>query len=121
MRKARRTGRGVRLEEWRVTPDESLSVVDGVLEWCRDIVADCRRPFGIDYFDLAIACRSEDAGDISSERFLRLRPLDLYAEGFTAKLREWLSQSQRPSSGLIIAAALFSWGEAAHQSLPAQS
>lgn len=120
MRKARRAGHGIRLEEWRVAPGEYPSAGDRVLEWCREVVANCRRPFGIDSFDLAIACRHADESSVQSERFPSLHPLDLYNGGLATKLAALLQNTRRNSCDMIIAAAVFSWGEAAHQSLPAR-
>jgi hypothetical protein len=118
MRKARRTGRGVRLEEWHVPADDATSAGDYVLSWCREVVANCRRPFGIDHFDLAVACRPAADSSVQTERFLSLRPADLYSGRVATKLGLLLQNARRTSGDMIIAAAVFSWGEAAHHSLP---
>jgi hypothetical protein len=121
MRAERRAGRGVRLEEWRLTADESSSAGAHVLDWCRDVIANCRRPFGIDSFDLAVACRRGVIGGVESHRFLRLRPLDLYSDGFAAQLAALLGVARQEQSPLVVAAAIFSWGDAAHRALPEQA
>ena len=121
MRAERHAGRGVRLEEWRLTADESSSAGAHVLDWCRDVVANCRRPFGLDSFDLAVAVRQASFSGVVSHRFLRLRPLDLYSEGFAAQLTALSGVSRQRQSPVIIAAAIFSWGDAAHRALPTQN
>ena len=118
MNEARRTGRGVRLEEWRLAAHEASSAGDQVLAWCREVIANCRRPFGIEAFDLAVACRLGDTSGVDSHRFLRLRPVDLYTERLAKQLNAILVGSRLEESPVIIAAAIFSWGDAAHRALP---
>ena len=121
MREARRTGQGARLEEWRFTAHELSSACDQVLSWCREVVATCRRPFGIDAFDLAVACHRGGNGGVDSQRFLSLRPLDLYTEGLAAQLTALVAGSRQDPSPIVIAAALFSWGDAADRALPTRT
>ena len=118
MTQARRAGRGVQVGEWRLSARESSSAGLHVLDWCREVVANCRRPFGIDSFDLAVACRQSAASGIESHRFLRLRPPDLYSDRFAAQLTALLGVSRQEQSPVIIAAAIFSWGDAADKALP---
>jgi hypothetical protein len=119
MHEARRTGRGVRLKEWHLSAHEASSAVDQVLAWCREVVSNCRRPFGIEAFDLAVACRlGGTSGGVDSHSFLRLRPVDLYTERLAKQLNAILVGSRLEESPVIIAAAIFSWGDAAHRALP---
>jgi hypothetical protein len=121
---ARRTGEGLRLQEWEHSSDVLCSagadaVIDAVLEWCRQTLSGCRRPWGIDYFDLAVAFRLDGRSQPKSLSFRRLRPTDLYGIGtLRHELAELLCQiaarsPQGPSERFHIAAALFSWGNAA--------
>jgi hypothetical protein len=109
----------VRLGEWRLADHESESAGVQVLDWCREVIAGCRRPFGIDAFDLAVACRRSLAHNVQTLRFLRLRPTDLYSEGLPAQLAALLSREHSDGSPVFVAAAIFSWGDAAHEALPA--
>lgn len=121
MNEARRTGRGVRLREWRLAAHESGLAGERVLAWCREVVSNCRRPFGIEAFDLAVAYRLGDTSGVDSHCFLRLRPMDLYTERLAKQLNTMLVGSRRQESPVIIAAAIFSWGEAAHRALPTRT
>lgn len=113
MAKARRTGEGVYVEEWQLAP-EHHSPAETVLEWCREVVARCRRPFGIDQFDLALALRPATGSPVS--RMYRLRPADLYSENALEQFSAFLlEQGGQPGK---MAAALFSWGDAAHRAMP---
>jgi hypothetical protein len=105
--------------EWRLTGEERESACSQVIDWCREVIAGCRRPFGIDGFDLAVACRRSVTKNVHTLRLLRLRPTDLYSEGVAAQLAALLSKGNIDGSPIIVAAAIFSWGEAAHEALPA--
>jgi hypothetical protein len=107
--------------EWRLASHESESAGAEVLDWCREVIAGCRRPFGIDAFDLAVACRRSVAHSVHSLRLLRLRPSDLYSDGLATQVAALLQQGHIEGSPVIVAAAIFSWGDAAHEALPAGS
>jgi hypothetical protein len=97
--------------------DDSLA--HSIVEWCREVAARCRRPWGIDYFDLALAAHDTNGG-VRSHRVLRLRPMDFYNETILRHLASVLPhrRAESDSSPLRIAVALFSWGDAAHHALP---
>lgn len=123
---ARLRGDGVYVQDWHLhgLPDGGHHLVESIIEWCRHILGQSRKPWGIDAFDLAIAFRYEDE-QVRSQRFLRLRPVDLYQETIAHNLASfllssWRSPGQAPRS-LRVAAALFCWGDAAHQALPPAS
>ena len=48
-------------------PEEPQTLVENVIEWCKRTLAECRRPYGINSFDLTIAIR---AGHESGAFFL---------------------------------------------------
>jgi hypothetical protein len=128
---ARRTGAGLYLREWFIAADAATmnlgeAMVEQVIEWCRATIAECRRPWGIDHFELALAYATVDGQICESARFKRLRPMDLYREeGLARRLASFIPATgagTHPSAlpAIHLAAALFSWGDAAHAALPAQ-
>jgi hypothetical protein len=128
---ARRAGLGMYLSEWQLTVDDAAtggieSLVDPIVAWCRDTIARCRRPYGIDHFDLALAFSLRDGTPVQSTQFRDLRPADLYDEdGFAGRLAQFLVSKRAATTDgtavLHIAGALFSWGDAAHAALPMAS
>jgi hypothetical protein len=123
MNEARRKGHGLRVKDWEVEStdtDEVGGLVDSILAWARHTLAGCRRPYGIDHFDLALAFRSEADRKVRSVAFDRLRPIDLYQEWFPERLASSITNEVGgpAASALCVSAALFSWGEAAHYALP---
>src|SRR5690242_17712901 len=83
MVEARRAGHGLYLNEWQLestagTAAEILAAP--IVDWCRHTIAGCRRPYGIDHFDLALArSRGDDRAPRSAE-FRDLHPIDLYGD-----------------------------------------
>jgi hypothetical protein len=118
MAQARRTGRGVQIGSWKLPNSRAAEATERIVTWCREAAAGCRRPFGIDHFDLAVAC-GNGAGSVESRRFLRLRPMDLYKDDLVAELKGLGSSVNQ--GDLHFAVALFFWGEAAHRALPPTS
>ncbi|HXH22409.1 MAG TPA: hypothetical protein VNN10_10285 [Dehalococcoidia bacterium] len=96
--------------------------VDSILDWARHTLAGCRRPYGIDHFDLTLAFAADSDRRVRSLAFDRLRPIDLYQEPFPERLASALVSELTglKASTLRVSAALFSWGEAAHAALPAR-
>lgn len=103
--------------------DEVAGLVDSIVDWARHSLAGTRRPYGIDHFDLTLAFRTETDPRVRSLAFDRLRPIDLYQETFPHRLAGMLAKElgQLKPSALRVSAALFSWGEAAHQALPSRT
>jgi hypothetical protein len=95
-------------------------LAESVMLWARQTLAGCRRPYGIDHFDLTLAFRGESNAKIRSLAFDRLRPMDLYEEWFPERLASLIAKELAGAreSALSVSAALFSWGEAAHLALP---
>ncbi|MBI2761634.1 MAG: hypothetical protein HYX51_09445, partial [Chloroflexi bacterium] len=119
MVQARRAGKGLYVAEWEAAvadPSALSSVLDQVTEWCRHTVGTCRRPYGIDHFDLAIARSVAGGLPPRSREFRDVRPLDLYQDGgLTERIGAFLTEAPvgadaGPTHTIKIAAALYSWG-----------
>jgi hypothetical protein len=120
MNEARRRGDGVKLQDWQIEdfdPDQPHGLVENVVDWCRRTVAESRRPYGINSFDLTLAFRVGEDNKIRSVNFQRLQPMELYDDSFAARLLETLGIHIGSPAPLRISAGLFSWGDAAHQAL----
>ncbi len=122
----RRRGTGLHTTEWHLVPEDSpvegQRLLDVVVTWCRQTVGSSRRPWGIDRFDLALAYRHSGEQAVRSLRLPKLSPKDLYADTIANQLARFLhSHVSESRGGIHIAAAIFSWGDAAHAALPASS
>ncbi|MSQ31227.1 MAG: hypothetical protein EXR64_04265 [Dehalococcoidia bacterium] len=123
-----RRGTGLSRQEWLLgelplTRPDLEQLADGIVAWCRERIAATRRPYGIDQMALAIACAVPGGQPLSSTTFGVFRPLEFYAEAgvsdrIAAYLRELdldeLNQQQTP---IRFAAALFSWGDVARETV----
>jgi hypothetical protein len=122
MAEARRRGRHLYVRDWHVGVDLSpAEAVEAMLQWCRETLANCRRPFGIDYFDLFLALSTAGDRRARSVEMEKLRIADLYEESFAEKLLGHFRprDSDEGPHGLRVSLAIFSWGDAAHEALPA--
>lgn len=120
MKEMRRRGHGVKLQDWQVEsfdPQQSQGLVESVVEWCKRTAGECRRPYGINAFDLTVAFRVDGDKDVRSHTFSRLKPMELYDESFAARLLEMLGLHVARPAPLRISAGFFSWGDAAHQAM----
>ena len=120
MDRARRQGKGLIVTDWRAAetasgPDREF--IESIIDWCKDALAGCRRPYGVDQFDLVLSFRANDR--TSSLRFNKLRPLQLYDEGFSEEVRKVLLRKFSQADALIVdvKAGVFSWGNALHAAL----
>jgi hypothetical protein len=114
MEKARRSGEGTRLQTWELAGAGELAQT--VTDWCLEVLARTRRPFGINHFDLVVSCRTID-GRVRTERFLKLQPGDLYSDTMAPRISGLAPVAVR-NEPIRLAAALFSWGDAADAALP---
>jgi hypothetical protein len=119
--KARRARQGLRLQDWRIdalSPEQLTETVETLIVWCRDTLAGCRRPYGIDGFELTLSVQRPGDKKAQSLTFNDLRPLDLYQEPLQEKIRLGLLRLVGPErAGLHLSAGFFSWGEAAFKAL----
>jgi hypothetical protein len=113
--------RNLYTQDWHFEVEaEAAHVAEVVLAWCRETLASCRRPFGIDYFDVAIAARDPLQGQRSSLSLSKQRPQLLYGPTFVDDLARLLMPAGETAAParLYVSAAIFSWGDAAHEALP---
>jgi hypothetical protein len=120
---ARRSGHALYVCDWQLAvptaeSDPDHTWVEPVLAWCRDVLAECRRPWGVDQFDLTLAWRSGGSGRPRRVQLRRLRPLDLYEPVWLANHLAAVYPAGQPAV-VHVAVGLFSWGEALHRALPA--
>lgn len=123
-----RRGTGLAKQEW-LLGDEPLGPADieqlaeQIIEWCRGRIAATRRPYGIDQMALAIACAEPGGQPIASTTFGVFRPIEFYAEnGVEHQIRAYLGglsldDLNRRTGGIRFAAALFSWGDVARDTI----
>jgi hypothetical protein len=123
---ARLRGRSHYQKDWHTEdfkPHALDGLVESMVEWCRAAMANCRRPYGIDFFDLTITYRVDENGKPRTFRLNRLEPMSLYQESLPAQLLDRLKHALTPEEPLKvhIQAAFFSWGDAAYRALNAAS
>lgn len=123
-----RRGTGLSRREWLMgtaplTASDMQRLADEILEWCREQMAASRRPYGIDQMALAIACAIPGGQPIASTTFGVFRPVEFYAaEGIGERVEEYLhtlplDAINRLGGTVRFAAALFSWGDVARDTL----
>ena len=123
-----RRGTGLQREEWDLPPRQvdraALDTLAAeVTAWCQARMGETRRPYGIDQLALALACAEPGGPVIASQTFGIFRPVEFYQDdgvggglrGFFAALSpEELASRTGP---VRIAAALFSWGDIARETI----
>lgn len=123
-----RRGTGLRRSEWILDDlpiDETAvtTVAEHILEWCRDEIAGARRPYGIDQMALAAACAEPGGALLASASFGVFRPLEFYQEdGVGEQLERFIhsvpiDEMNRRDTPVRFAAALFSWGDVARDTI----
>ncbi len=123
-----RRGTGLSKEEWLLGA-APLAIADlerlaeQIIVWCRARIAETRRPYGIDQMALAIACAEPGGQPIASTTFGVFRPIEFYEDaGVEDRVRAYLAElpldvlNQR-AGGIRFAAALFSWGDVARDTV----
>jgi hypothetical protein len=121
---ARRRGRHTYRHDWHFDLSTGTQpIAEALLAWARDTLATCRRPFGIDYFDLAISVISSTGSAAQRLALTELRPISLYGPSLEEQLSEFIergaSTTGQAEPHLRVSTSLFSWGDAAHEALPA--
>lgn len=124
-----RRGTGLFKHEWLVGEDgpvnspEIQRLSDLIVEWCRDRMAETRRPYGIDQMALAVACAIPGGPPLASTTFGVFRPVEFYTEGGVADRVEGylhslsVAELNRQPRPIRFAAALFSWGDVARETV----
>jgi hypothetical protein len=120
-------GTGLRKGEWVIdgeTIDATViaATTEEMLQWCRDRIAETRRPYGIDQMALAVACAEPGGTAVASASFGVFRPVEFYQEdGIADRLTHFMESlrvedlTRRPT--VRFAAALFSWGDVARDTI----
>lgn len=119
-------GTGLHRGEWLLDelPLDAASldrVTEDLLSWCRERIAETRRPYGIDQLALAVACAEPGGPALASRTFGVFRPVEFYADGgvaervadFVRSIR--VDELNRGNRTVRLAAALFSWGDVARE------
>lgn len=123
-----RSGTGLSRREWLMGPDllseqDMHRLSEEIAEWCRERMAVSRRPYGIDQMALAVACAEPGGSPIASTTFGVFRPVEFYtpdgvAERLEAYLRALAEGELAERRGVVrFAAALFSWGDVARDTV----
>src|SRR5262249_31957645 len=99
------------------------SLGEEMLAWCRERIAATRRPYGIDQIALALACSIPGGQPLASTTFGVFHPVDFYAEnGVAERVTAYLdavdlAMLNAQGSPIRFAAALFSWGDVARDTV----
>ena len=123
-----RRGTGLSRHEWLFGPEpltqaSMQELADEVMEWCRERMAASRRPYGIDQMALAVACAEPGGQPLASTTFGVFRPIEFYtADGIADRLQTYLrelplSELNQRTGAIRFAAALFSWGDVARETV----
>ena len=124
MKELRRRGHGVKLHDWEFevfNPAEPHGIVENVVDWLKRTAGECRRPYGINSFDLTLAFRVGTDKTVRSLNFKRMKPIELYDDSFSTRLLEALGLHVAAPAPLRVSAGFFSWGDAAHLALSRES
>jgi hypothetical protein len=123
-----RRGTGLSKGEWLLDQsplcgEDIERVNDEIVDWCRERIAESRRPYGIDQMALAVACAVPGGNPLASASFGVFRPVEFYEDGGVAErlghfLRSiHLEDLNRRRTSVRFAAALFSWGDIARETV----
>ena len=123
-----RRGTGLSRREWLLgaeplTPSILDNLVDEIAEWCRERMSSSRRPYGIDLITIALACAEPGGSPLASTTFGVFRPIEFYtADGVAERLAEYvrslpLAVLNERTGPIRFAAALFSWGDVARETV----
>jgi hypothetical protein len=120
---ARRRGEGLKMQDWHLKDfdPQSPNALEAVIEWCKHTLAECRRPYGINQFDLTLAFRAGNSERVRSFVLRKLEPIELYRDGFGERLLHSLGLTEPHRGPVRLSAAIFSWGDAAHRALTPRS
>jgi hypothetical protein len=108
VRRALEGGIGLYHTTWRV--DRNAGELAGeVVDWCRQMLGQMRRPYGLDYVTLAIALLDAEGERTASITYDAFRPVDFYDDrNVEAQVHETLRSWPAAER---LSAVLFSWGD----------
>ena len=119
-------GTGLRKGEWLLaagerTPEEVAELAEVIVQWCREQMRGARTPYGIDQMALAVACAVPGGAPVASATFGVFRPAEFHRENgvgdrVSAFVRGLPLDEVEPTP-LRFAAALFSWGDVARDTI----
>ncbi len=120
-------GTGLRKGEWLLpedsqTPEDLRETAETIVAWCREQMTGTKKPYGVDQLALAVACAVPGGTPIASATFGVFRPIDFHREdGIASRVLafvEGLALDEQPrETPLRFAAALFSWGDVARDTI----
>jgi hypothetical protein len=120
VREAVEAGIGIYHMSWELGGDPTTALLPAdldsiVLEWCRNAMAEMRRPYGLDYVTVAVSLMGYESEERARHSFGVLRPVDFYAEGpvpdeMEELIEEWRRTGQFGSARWL-SAVMFSWGD----------
>ena len=109
------SGVGLYRSTWRIEQGASDTIADELIAWCRQVLGDMHRPYGVDSVSLAIAAVAEGSRPLASAKFAVLHPADFYAGVIEADAREtlrrWADERIFEKPAVRLSAVLFSWGD----------
>ena len=119
-------GTGLRKGEWLLaegacSPEAVAEVAEAIVQWCREQMRGTRTPYGIDQMALAVACAVPGGAPVASATFGVFRPAEFHREnGVGARVSAFvqgLPLDEVEPTPLRFAAALFSWGDVARDTI----
>ncbi|MCH8900714.1 MAG: hypothetical protein IIC88_00270 [Chloroflexi bacterium] len=121
VRRALTSGVGLYHTTWPIqniaAATASEEFIAKLVGWCREVLGEMRRPYGLDYVTLAVALLREGEGQVASVNYGVLRPSDFYNQSFVEErvretLRSWTNDQLITGAGAgSLSAVLFSWGD----------
>lgn len=115
--RARNRGHCSQTTSWQFEsydPNDPAVLVDFVVEWCKQALSECRRPYGVGHFDVGFSYVFGEDRKQGSWQFPRLEPIQLYDGSFAASLSKTFGRPGGEPFSLTLNATFFSWGDALH-------
>jgi len=121
-------GTGLRKGEWLLpegsqSPEDLHETGETIVEWCREQMTGTKKPYGVDQLALAVACAVPGGTPIASATFGVFQPIDFHREdGIASRVVAFveslaLDKVEPRETPLRFAAALFSWGDVARDTI----
>lgn len=115
-----RRGVGVQENAWPLPSNRAHGyspLVDDIVLWVRSLMAEMRRPYGIDHVALALACRDKTGRVVCSNSLGVMKPSDFYGVEGPARIEAFLDDVRFASPGqdARIVGALLSLGDVAYE------